>query len=248
MALRLGFGQISCICKDSVYPVGSRSVSAPLHQPHLPSGPGPGLSSSWCACRGCSAASRYPRGTYDGEISALHVTGDIQRHEGGKTGGKGEAKIFSMLGCPEANSWRNQLFSGPSQEPPFPLSISTASGSSSWQGRHPSLPWHRHIVPPASPPPPPGQQALLFPHPSWQFADFKLYPGGPIKYERSQIRIIAQKIILKKKRNKQTAIKAMELKQCLFPGSCWAVGACNISCKSDVIYCVICFFNKKVRI
>ena len=39
MALRLGFQQIPSgrICKDSVYPMESKSVSEPPHRPHLPS-------------------------------------------------------------------------------------------------------------------------------------------------------------------------------------------------------------------
>lgn len=50
MTLGLGFGQISsgCMCEDSIYPVESKSVSAPSHRPHRPSGPHPGLSSGQC--------------------------------------------------------------------------------------------------------------------------------------------------------------------------------------------------------
>lgn len=52
-----------------------------------------------------------PQGTCDGKISALWLTGEILRDEGGKTGGQGEPKSLSTLAWPEANTWCNQVVS-----------------------------------------------------------------------------------------------------------------------------------------
>lgn len=143
----------------------------------------------------------------------------IREMKGGKREEKERPNPSACWVGPGQTAEATKLFQYP-QEPPFLLSIRTENGSSSQHGQHPSLSWGRHVLPPASPPHPLGQWALLFPHSPWQFADVKLYPRGPIKYKGRQIRIIAQKFILKKKGNKQTTIKAMELKPCLFPGSC----------------------------